>query len=399
MGDQVTGKGTVLLVDDNPTNLGVLFEYLSDSGLRLLAAQDGQSAIAQINHLKPDIILLDVMMPGIDGFETCRLLKQDPGTTDIPVIFMTALTETVDKVKGFSLGAVDYITKPFQAEEVLARINAHLALQTLQRQLQDQNQQLRKEIRDREQAEQSLRVLLHAVSHDLRNPVTGLLMVLKNLLKSQGNDASNNQSPDSSGGTDRVVVSRPILERMLESGDRQLKLINSLLEAHAMETRGIALTCKSIRLTDLVVSVEHEMRPLLMKNQATLTNRVPSDLPTIQADSSQLWRVFENLISNALKHNPPGLSITIDASLEGDQMRCLVTDNGVGFPEGHGDELFDLYRRGDNARRTHGLGIGLYLCRQIVQAHGGKIGIAPKFGQGAAIWFTLPLKPSSEAQA
>ena len=137
-------KDVIVIVDDKPTNLGVLFDFLTDSGFKVLVAQDGESAIQKVEYAHPDLILLDVMMPGIDGFETCRRLKANPSTQDIPVIFMTALSETVDKVKGFSLGAVDYVTKPVQQEEVRARVTLHLTIRNLQKKLQEQNLQLQK---------------------------------------------------------------------------------------------------------------------------------------------------------------------------------------------------------------------------------------------------------------
>src|SRR4028119_4494 len=128
MSDETLNKGVIVIVDDKPTNLGVLFDFLTDSGFRVLVAQDGESAIQKVEYAHPDLILLDVMMPGIDGFETCRRLKANESTKDIPVIFMTALSETVDKVRGLNLGAVDYITKPLQHEEILARVKIHLSL-------------------------------------------------------------------------------------------------------------------------------------------------------------------------------------------------------------------------------------------------------------------------------
>jgi len=150
-------QGIILIVDDNPTNLGVLSDGLSDSGFEVLIAQDGESAIERVDYAHPDIILLDVLMPGIDGFETCRQLKANPSTQDIPVIFMTALSDTVDKVKGFELGAVDYITKPIQHEEVLARVRTHLTIRKLTQQLQQQNACLKQEIIERQQAQEALR--------------------------------------------------------------------------------------------------------------------------------------------------------------------------------------------------------------------------------------------------
>lgn len=146
-------KGVILIVDDTPTNLGMLFDFLADSGFQVLVAEDGESAIESAEYASPDLILLDVLMPGIDGFETCRRLKANQLTQDIPVIFMTALSETVDKVKGLNLGAVDYITKPLQHEEVLARVSIHLRLRCLTKKLIDQNVRLEQEIYERKQAE------------------------------------------------------------------------------------------------------------------------------------------------------------------------------------------------------------------------------------------------------
>jgi light-regulated signal transduction histidine kinase (bacteriophytochrome) len=147
----------ILVVDDTPTNLEVLFNFLTDSGCKILIAEDGESAIQKVEYASPDLILLDVIMPGIDGFETCRRLQAKESTRDIPVIFMTALSETVDKVKGLQLGAVDYITKPLQQEEVLARVQTHLHLRNLTKQLQAQNLQLEQEIEQRQRQEQELK--------------------------------------------------------------------------------------------------------------------------------------------------------------------------------------------------------------------------------------------------
>ncbi|MBD2181528.1 response regulator [Planktothrix sp. FACHB-1355] len=156
MSVQKLEKGIILIVDDTPTNLSVLFDMLTASGFKVFVAEDGEDAIEQLEYCPPDLILLDVIMPGIDGFETCRRLKANESTKEIPVIFMTALSDTEDKVKGLNLGAVDYITKPFQHEEVLARVSIHLNLRNLAKQLQEQNVVLQQEIQQRTEAEQAL---------------------------------------------------------------------------------------------------------------------------------------------------------------------------------------------------------------------------------------------------
>jgi DNA-binding response OmpR family regulator len=159
-----SNKGVILIVDDNPDNLELLFFFLSDSDFTVLLATDGKSAIEKVEESNPDLILLDVMMPGIDGFETCRRLKANESSKDIPVIFMTALSETVDKVKGFNVGAVDYLTKPIQEEDLKARVTTHITIRNLNRSLLEQNLRLEQEIRKRQQKEDELRLSNQAIA-------------------------------------------------------------------------------------------------------------------------------------------------------------------------------------------------------------------------------------------
>jgi PAS domain S-box-containing protein len=231
------------------------------------------------------------------------------------------------------------------------------------------------DISDRKRSAEALRAFFHAVSHDLRNPITGTLMVLKNLQQQSG---------------EIIPLPRRILERMIQSGDRQLDLINTLLEAHVSEVQGVVLHKESIQLSQLVCSVIAELEPLLEQNQVTLKNLVPEDLPLISADPTALWRVFGNLINNALKHNPAGLTLTLSATAEPQMIRCCVEDNGVGMTREQCDRLFDLYFRSSQIRNSLGLGLGLYLCRQIITAHGGEIGAISSPNAGATFWFTLP---------
>ncbi|MDZ8107916.1 MAG: ATP-binding protein [Nostoc sp. DedQUE12a] len=261
------------------------------------------------------------------------------------------------------------------------------------------------DITQRKQTEEELRVFFHAVSHDLRNPVLGTLMVLKNLLNqgvgngTRGRGDTENSFPASP--TPRVPTSssipvpRSILERMIQSSDRQLNLIDSLMEAHVSELQGIILQRQPVQLLTIVEAAIADLEPLLVQNQATLTNLVTADLPLVDADPTQLWRVFSNLIVNALKHNPPGLLLTINATPEDDKIYCTVSDNGVGISQKQSDRLFELYFRGNNIRNSVGLGLGLYLCKQIINAHGGEIGINATSETGATFWFTLPIVSNS----
>jgi PAS domain S-box-containing protein len=239
------------------------------------------------------------------------------------------------------------------------------------------------DITQRKQAEEALRVFFHAVSHDLRNPALGILMVLRNLLKDEGMGNESSQS--------QISVARAVLERMVQSSDRQLNLINSLMEAHVSEVQGVVLQRQPLQLHTVVTDAIADLEPILAENQATLTNLVTADLPMVNGDSTQLWRVFSNLIVNAVKHNPPELLLTINATLKGDKIYCTVSDNGVGISQKQSERLFDLYFRSGNNRNSVSLGLGLYLCKRIINAHGGEIGVNSTLTAGATFWFTLPI--------
>ncbi len=412
-------SATILVVDDNPTNLSLLFDLLSYEGFKVLVATDGEGAIAQVAYVKPDLLLLDVMMPGIDGFETCRRLKSNPLTQDIPIIFMTALSAISEKVKGFDVGAVDYITKPIDREEVLARLKTHLTVQRLQKTLQSQNIALQKEIDDRIAAESSLRMFLHAVSHDLRNPVIAMLMLIRHLLKRVTSGNLSQSQPLSTESAQLAIaeagaiVPKSTLDKMEQSTERQLNLINSLLESHANDIKGIVLHRGPNAIAQLVEGVISDLEPLILENKATIAFSIASNLPLVSVDPTQVCRVWQNLISNALKHNPPGLHLTIEAksdtaiapangeniqnadisprALSPSMLLCRIADDGIGMTSEQCQNLFELYVQGKKPQQTLGLGLGLYICRQIITAHGGEIWVDSKPNQGSQFWFTLPI--------
>ncbi len=386
-------KGNLLVVDDTPDNLRLLSAMLSEQGYKVRKALNGQMALKTVSQVPPDVILLDINMTGINGYEVCQTLKSNEKTKDIPVIFISALDDILDKVKAFEVGGVDYICKPFQGEEVIARVENQLTIQR-------QKKQLQQEIKERKKTEETLRVYLHAVSHDLRNPVLGMAMVLKNLLKKA--KSQNKQT---------VEISNGVLEQMGASCDRQLNLINSLVETQQFEMGGVSLNCKPLNLFSLSQKLAAEWQPMLKERQGILEVLISPTLPVVNGDSDRLWRVFENLLANALKHNPPNLKLTINAevltpqtsvmnnhedhkkiSQKTQMVICSLADNGVGMTLEQAETLFERYHRGEGAKKTLGLGLGLYLCRQIIEAHGGDIGVVTSPNSGAKFWFTLPIK-------
>jgi signal transduction histidine kinase len=261
------------------------------------------------------------------------------------------------------------------------------------------------------EAHRQLKVFLHSVSHDLQTPVVGTSIVLKSLLDQPVN-----------GCNDEIRVKRSVIEQLLQGSDRQLNLINSLVESHTTEIQGIILHCEPVQLKSLIDSVLIDLQHSLVKKRVQLVNHVTSELPLVNADANQLWRVFSNLIGNALKHNPHDIQLTLDAIVLKPGQRsewvdrwmgertgrisqiqqcsnismllCIVQDNGIGIVTEQCQRLFELYTRGNRARYMPGLGLGLYLCQQIISAHGGEIGVNSHPGKGSMFWFTLPLYPT-----
>lgn len=230
---------------------------------------------------------------------------------------------------------------------------------------------------------QQLQLLLHAVSHDLRNPVMGSLMLLKNL------PTHDNQ----------VWIDQAMVNQMIEGQERQLRLINSLLEAHAQDVVGVVLELQPVSLRKFVMAIARDVHPQLLQSDANLQITVPPELPPVAADPLHLRRVYDNMIANALQYNRPGLCITLDATRHGRYIQCTVSDNGQGMPTlipattdiSLSHRVFDRYSRGINRRQPLHLGLGLYICQQIIEAHGGKIGVDSSPQQGTTFWFTLPL--------
>ena len=231
---------------------------------------------------------------------------------------------------------------------------------------------------------QQLQLFLHAVSHDLRNPVTGTLMLLKSLHEHEG----------------KCWMEPTTVKQMIDGHERQLQLINSLLEVHSQDMGGIVLHRKAIALRPLVKTAVLDWQPMVEQAQSTVQILIAADLPVAIIDPLQVRRVYDNLIINALQHNPSGLCITLNATQQGHYLHCTVSDNGQGIGRLDADNtssislkhrIFDRYSRGLSNRQPLHLGLGLHICQQIVEAHGGQIGVERTPNQGTTFWFTLPL--------
>ncbi len=369
---------TILIVDDNPTNLGVIADYLEDYECDVITARDGKEALERAEYVHPDIILLDVMMPGIDGFETCRRLKANKITQDIPIIFMTALASVEDKVKGFETGAVDYVTKPLHQEEILARVTTHLRIQGLTRRLQKSNKELANLNLTKDK-------FFSIVAHDLRGPFTPLLGMSELLLR------VSEQTP-----YQEVKETGEVIHRTLKS---IYKLLENLLQWSQIEQGQMEHQPKKIHLKQTI----DQAAKLFTENAATkgihLQNTLTKEL-FVYADENMLNTVIRNLISNALKFTSKGGQVTISVGpsyLESEFVEVSVLDTGVGISQEDIDKLFNLKTHHTTAGTAHemGTGLGLILCQEMVEKNGGQIWLESEVGHGTTIKFTIPLDKSN----
>ncbi len=366
--------GSILIVDDVPINLSVLMQLLGSVGYKVLVATDGESAVQQAEYAIPDMILLDVMMPGIDGFETCRRLKASPITRDIPVIFMTALSDTIDKVYGFQLGAVDYVTKPLQHEEVIARVNAHL---TLHRQKQEIEQLRQQERLHYERLSQLKDQMLHTASHDLKNPLAVITTAVE--LLRRYNPSLDERTKEK---LNQIEVSTAYMR----------DLIVNLLDLARIET-GVGLQKQKILVKQLLetnvaqaVILAHE------KGIAVQSQYLVNDM-TIYCDPLLIGQVFQNLISNAVKYTPQGgAPIQVSAEKRETEVSFNIMDHGIGIPESDIPHVFDKFFRVNTIehRTVAGTGLGLSIVREIVQQHGGSLHVESQVGIGSTFSFSLP---------
>jgi two-component system sensor histidine kinase/response regulator len=355
----------ILIVDDTPANLSVLVDTLSEAGYQLMVAEDGEDALAQTTHTKPDLILLDVMMPGLDGFETCDRLKASAATRDIPVIFMTALNETAEKVRAFNAGAVDYITKPIQHEEALARISTHLTIRRLRGRLE---QQLAL-------TERFMRI----ASHDLRNPLCLILM--------------SGELARRKGATPEVAE---YLESIHASAGQMRRIIDTFLNVRKNTGDGRPQSGR-VDLNLMAAAVVAQNEPAAERKQLSVALELGEALPQAKADAGYAYQALTNYVSNAIKFLPPGGRVAVRSSASDYRVRLEVHDNGPGVPAAERAGLFTEFARLSN-RPTGGeesTGIGLSIVKQLIESEQGAVGADFPAGGGSVFWFELPVAPGS----
>lgn len=364
----------ILLVDDNPTNIQVLQYALSSEQHELYQSKNGIIALEMAKQIHPDLILLDVIMPGLDGFEVCRKLKMDITTADIIVIFVSSRHEEIDKLNGLELGAADYITKPFSIDELVARVRVHLQLREKQVLLQEhrlQDQEYFRRIND-------IKVdVINQIKHDLKQPITSILTNTYVI-----------QKHFSSGNTALELC----LHRIELATNEILQMVDNLLEVVKLET-GRAITKQPVQVWQFITDIVALFEPVAAAKSIALH----CDLSAISANESvefdriQMRRVIENLIGNAIKFNVANGSVNLHVWLTEVNMMIEVSDTGRGIPSADLDKIFQrFYRVSDESDYAEGTGLGLYIVKSIVEQHGGTISVESKPREGSRFSITIP---------
>ncbi|SHF41241.1 His Kinase A (phospho-acceptor) domain-containing protein [Mariniphaga anaerophila] len=357
----------ILIVDDVPKNIQVLGILLRKFECELAVAMSGEQALKTIAKVKPDLILLDIMMPGMDGHEVCRRLKKNVETKDIPVIFLSAKSEADDIITGFDLGAVDYITKPFIGSELIARVKTHLALKEMKESLEEEIGTKNK--------------FFSIISHDLRGSF-GIILSFVQLLQ-------NNRDSLTSGETNEL------LDDIESTTKNTMGLLENLLEWARSQTGKIGFNPVKLELEDLVDETIRTSSDIARTKNIALSSS--TDVQEIYADKNMLLLILRNLVSNAIKFTPGGGTVSVGSELSDGAVKISVADSGVGMDSKKISKLFKVDNRitTPGTNNEQGNGLGLILCKEFVSFHGGKIGIDSVPDKGTTVWFTLPLNGKS----
>lgn len=365
-------KGNILVVDDSPANLRLLASMLGERGFKARTAISGPMALTAARAAPPDLVLLDINMPDMNGYQVCEQLKASEQTRDIPIIFISALDEVQDKVKAFSTGGVDYVTKPFQFEEVLARVEAHLALRLLQQRLEATNTELEQRLQELKARNEELDAFAHTVAHDIKNPLTSLIGYSTILEDRQASMTQEHVA--------QVVHTIARNARKIDNIVEELLLLAGVRKSERLEM-------EPLDMAPIVAEAQARLADLISEHRALIST--PESWPVAVGRGPWIEEVWANYLSNAVKYGgrPPYIELGADPGPA--IIRFWVRDNGAGLSADDQARLFAPFERLHRVR-AEGHGLGLSIVRRIVDKLGGEAGVESEPGRGSLFYFTLP---------
>jgi signal transduction histidine kinase len=369
-------RSTVLVVDDAPDNLALISNLLKGE-YRVKIANNGKRALEiALSDAPPDLILLDVLMPGMDGFEVCRQLKSKARTADIPVIFLTAMSEMEDERNGLELGAVDYLTKPISPPIVMVRVKNQLTLKAMSDFLREKNVELEGARQTADKANQAKSNFISSMSHELRSPLNAILGFAQ-LMDSEIPAPSNSQKES--------------LNQIMKAGWHLLTLINEILDLAQIESGKVPVLGESVPLMEVLRECCDMLETQAQQRGITLTLTANDKMLSVRADRMRLKQVVINLLSNAVKYNCKQGTVELRCA-EGPNgfIRVECMDTGSGMSPEQLAKLFQPFNRlGQEGGSEEGTGIGLVVAKQLVELMGGAIGVSSTVGIGSVFWFEL----------
>jgi signal transduction histidine kinase len=369
----------VLVVDDDQRNVRLIESILKGSGYRVLKAYNGEEALRVVETEHPDLLVLDVMMPRVSGFELCQQLKGRYETRLLPVIMVTALNALEDKVQALEYGADDFLTKPINKLELLAKVRSVLRVKALQDEVERRKSEIEAANLQLVRMQGFKESMMQMVVHDLKNPLSSIMGNIQ-LIQMQSLE------------TMTPTRLAELLQRTQESSRQLMRMILNILQIGKLEEQKMPLRLEPVVLHALVQENADEMMGLSARDGIRLENRVQPDLPAPLADRELVSRVIANLLSNAFKHTPSGGRVVVDARREGDHITLTISDTGEGIPEELQPRIFEKFVAGDsdsNKRLLHDSGLGLTFCRLAIDCHGGRIWLKSKAKEGTTVFVSL----------
>lgn len=373
-------KGNILIVDDTPNNLRLLSSMLIKQGYEVRSAISGPVALMAVRTVPLDLILLDVNMPKMNGYEVCEQLKADEQTRDIPVVFLSALGEALDKVQAFQVGGIDYITKPFQVEEVLARVETHLTLRRMQIELQQAKAEALNALHQEQELNRLKSEFVSMISHDFRTPLTSI-QGFAELLRYGGDrltpEVRERYFDKVNAAVDQMLylLDDVLLIGRIEAGKADFNPVATDLEKFCRDI------CESIQFSD--------------NSKHVIQFSYAGDCKHLLIDPILIRRTLTNILSNSIKYSPDHSKITFDLACH-DQIEFQIRDQGIGIPADNQPNLFKSFYRCSNVGQIQGTGLGLAVVKRCVEAHQGQIHLESQEGQGTLVTVTLPIWRSSE---